>query len=186
MRHSYCCFRVLFIEPLPMSRIRRGNITTADCWIDHDSRESGKMNSYCRFWLVYISTCSRMSWFCWILLSSDCSFKAKTAVSQRHFPFPTVSSRKSSLITTVWIIPFGFCTVILRYLGSRKLKKQDKNCHPGSRPTAQKRLILLPTVDPTVTNTKSRYELSPRISTNSTNKTYPVSYCRPNSPKVTK
>ena len=156
-----------------------------------------------------------MSWFCWILLSSDCSFKAKTAVSQRHFPFPTVSSRKSSLITTVWIIPFGFCTVILRYLGSRKLKKQDMNCHSGSRPTAQIRLILLSTVDPTVVNSKSktrtvtqdldqqlkrdlscfllltrqsqtkkaRYELSPRISTNSSKETYPVSYCRPDSRK---
>ena len=122
-----------------------------------------------------------MSWFCWILLSSDCSLKAKTAVSQRHFPFPTVSSRKSSLITTVWIIPFGFCTVILRYLGSRKLKKQDKNCHPRSRPTAQKRLILFPTVDLTVDKIKSKRCTVGQIMIYSTKEINPAFCCQPDS-----
>ena len=102
------------------------------------------------------SNYSRRSWFCRIRLSSSHEKTTKTAVALKLFPFATVSLEKSSFEMTVRETLFCFHTVILCYLDSCKVKKQDKNCWPKPGSTVQKRQFMIPTAAKAVENQKSK------------------------------
>ena len=121
-----------------------------------DSSGSRKDLFYCRFRVLTSSNYSRRSWFCRIRLSSSHEKTTKTTVAQRIFPFATVSLEKSSFEMTVRETLFCFHTVILCYLDSCKVKKQDKNCRSKSRPTVQKGQFKISTAAKTVENQKSK------------------------------
>ena len=116
---------------LPMSRTRRGNISTAG-EISGNSRESIIHHCYCCFKVLFNSNYSRSGCFCPILLPASCWKTLKAAVFFIAFALSTVSSEKSSFGMTVHKTLSEFYTAISSDLSSRNSKRKDMNCRPPS------------------------------------------------------
>ena len=101
--------------------------------------------SYCQFRKIIFENNSMENTF-WFLY---CHFMLprQSYIQIARFVLSPHAMANSSKV----IFPASYCRP-----DSRKHKKQDMNCHPGSQPTAQIRLILLPTVDQAVANANSK------------------------------